>query len=188
MSTPSGEEAPKGSKRPAMTAFKQQQLKAWQPILTPVPVIATFLIVGIVFIPIGIVLVQASNSVVEITTRYDNLDACALNHSCTIDLIVHKKMQHPVYLYYRLDNYYQNHRRYVKSRNDAQLRGSVVKSYSALEDCDPRKSLDGIEKMEDFFLPCGLIAWSLFNDTFTMRDNTTGAKHYTGEERHRLEI
>lgn len=28
----------------------------------------------------------------------------------------------PVYVYYELTNYFQNHRRYVKSRNDDQLR------------------------------------------------------------------
>jgi hypothetical protein len=28
-----------------------------------------------------------------------------------------------VYLYYELDNYYQNHKRYVRSRDDVQLAG-----------------------------------------------------------------
>lgn len=54
-------------------------------------------------------------------------------------------------------------RRYVKSRNDPQLRGSIVDSYSSLEDCDPRKSKDNSEDPKDLYLPCGLIAWSMFN-------------------------
>jgi len=29
----------------------------------------------------------------------------------------------PVYVYYQLDNFYQNHRRYVKSRDYKQLMG-----------------------------------------------------------------
>ncbi len=45
-------------------AFKQQQLRSWQPILTPIPVIITFLVVGIVFIPIGIACIIASDSVI----------------------------------------------------------------------------------------------------------------------------
>jgi len=50
------------SKRPADTAFKQQNLKAWRPILTPKTVILTFFIVGILFVPIGAaVLVTSSN-------------------------------------------------------------------------------------------------------------------------------
>jgi|TARA_B110000971_G_C19688775_1_gene354473 hypothetical protein len=32
-------------------------------------------------------------------------------------------MKAPVHLYYQLDNFYQNHRRYVKSRDDKQMRG-----------------------------------------------------------------
>jgi hypothetical protein len=78
----------RSSKRPAATAFKQQQLKAWQPILTPVPVVITFIVVGIVFIPIGVVLLVASNSVIEVTQRYDD----CVNTTCTVTLNVPSKM------------------------------------------------------------------------------------------------
>jgi hypothetical protein len=36
---------------------------------------------------------------------------------------IKETMTKPVHLYYQLDNFYQNHRRYVKSRDDMQLRG-----------------------------------------------------------------
>jgi len=157
------------SKRPAATAFKQQQLKAWQPILTPFPVIVTFLSVGVVFIPIGIVLLLASNSVVEYTQQYDNI--CPMNSSCTISIDVTQTMQAPVYMYYRLENYYQNHRRYVQSRTDAQLQGQVQTTYSDLSTCDPIISADGSGDPSQLYLPCGLIAWSLFNDTFVLLQN-----------------
>jgi len=144
------------SKRPANTAFKQQQLRAWQPILTPKPVIATFIALGIAFLPIGIALYVGSSSVIEVGTRYDEVCNMTLGTSdyCVVDIKVEEKMEHPVYLYYRMENYYQNHRRYVKSRNDAQLRGDTVDSYSSLEDCDPIKSKDDSEDAENFFLPC----------------------------------
>ena len=117
---------------------------------------------------------DASNRVVEVGKRYDNLDNCPINSTCTITMEVTEKMSKPVYMYYRMTDYYQNHRRYVKSRNDAQLRGEPPTSYSALEDCDPVRSLDGSKNPQDFYLPCGLIAWSVFNDTFSMtKDNTT---------------
>jgi len=162
------------SRRPALTAFKQQQLKAWQPILTPIPVIISFIVLGIAFIPIGSVLLAASNSVVEVTERYDNVEECKdLNTTCTITFKIDEKMTKPVYVYYRLENFYQNHRRYVKSRNDQQLHGDVVSSFSALADCDPRKSVGDSGNSENFYLPCGLIAWSLFNDTFTLRQGNT---------------
>lgn len=46
-----------------MARFKQQQLPAWQPILTPGPVIVTFFIVALIFLPIGIVLLVTSGKV-----------------------------------------------------------------------------------------------------------------------------
>jgi len=156
------------SRRPAATAFKQQQLKACQPILTPLPVITSFLVIGIVFIPLGVVLLVSSNQVVEVSLRYDNNELCDLNMTCVITLEIPEKMEAPVFFYYGLDNFYQNHRRYVKSRNDDQLRGVVVDSYSALEDCEPLRSEDGSKDADNFFLPCGLVAASMFNDTFRL--------------------
>lgn len=45
------------------TAFKQQRLKAWQPILTPKTVLPTLFIIGIIFAPIGGLLVWGSSLV-----------------------------------------------------------------------------------------------------------------------------
>lgn len=45
-----------------------------------------------------------------------------------------------VFLYYQLDNFYQNHRRYVKSRSNTQLNGGEGKwrtSTDIKSDCDP---------------------------------------------------
>jgi len=157
------------SKRPTATAFKQQQLKACQPILTPLPVITVFLVLGVVFIPVGVVLLVYSNQVIEVSQRYDNLAQCSINSTCSISLYVEQTMKSPFYFYYGLDNFYQNHRRFVKSRSDTQLRGEDVSSYSALSDCEPRLSVDDSTDPAEFYLPCGLIAWSLFNDTFQLQ-------------------
>jgi hypothetical protein len=55
--------------------------------------------------------------------------------------------------------------RYVKSRNDAQLRDKSKASETT--NCDPEaKTVDGKP-----IVPCGLIAWSLFNDTYTLIHN-----------------
>merc|ERR1711988_1172584 len=61
-------DAAEQTNRPEDSDFKQQRLKAWQPILTPAWVIGTFLSVGIVFIAIGIAVLIASNDVVEQST------------------------------------------------------------------------------------------------------------------------
>ncbi|OQR73013.1 cell cycle control protein 50A-like [Tropilaelaps mercedesae] len=65
-----------------------------------------------------------------------------------------------VFIYYGLSNFYQNHRRYVKSRSDKQLLGNP--KYTSA-DCAPFDVLDGLP-----IAPCGAIANSLFNDTITL--------------------
>ena len=69
-----------------------------------------------------------------------------------------------VFFYYRLTNFYQNHRRYVKSFDQDQLSGDF-RSNSTISnsDCDPLR-LD--HETGKAYYPCGLIANSLFNDTF----------------------
>jgi len=156
----------KKSKRPSNSNFKQQRLRACQPILTPIPVITTFLVIGLVFVPLGAIMLVSSNAVVEVSARYDNV--CPLNAACNITLQVDSKMSEPVFFYYQLVNYYQNHRRYVSSRNDAQLSGQRVTSYSDLADCSPEASVGGSGDPALFYLPCGLIAKSMFNDTFEL--------------------
>jgi hypothetical protein len=49
--------------KPSDSPFKQQRLKAWQPILTPKWVVGTFVLIGVVFVPIGIALLSTSDSV-----------------------------------------------------------------------------------------------------------------------------
>lgn len=50
--------------------------------------------------------------------------------------------------------------RYVKSRSDKQLRSRA--SESDTTDCKP----EAVTKNNSPIVPCGLIAWSLFNDTY----------------------
>ena len=54
----------------------------------------------------------------------------------------------------------------VGSRSDSQLRGTG-NDLSATSDCAPEQLLqsDGSSKL---IMPCGLIAWSFFNDTYAV--------------------
>ena len=56
----------------ADSAFKQQRLPAWQPILTAGTVLPTFFVIGIAFIPIGIGMLFFSENVRE--HKYDYTD------------------------------------------------------------------------------------------------------------------
>lgn len=165
------------SRRPKPTAFdlfKQQKLPACKPVLTPAWVISVFLLVGFIFVPVGLFTLRASRSVVEIVDQYDAecvpeefkgnkvsfIKDSSISKNCTRYIKVHKKMIAPIYIYYQLDNYYQNHRRYVKSRDDKQLLHGL--NHHDTSSCQPEEHSNGLP-----IVPCGLIAWSLFNDTFT---------------------
>ena len=66
-------------------------------------------------------------------------DPVTLTKSCEETIIVDSDIPAPVYVYYQLDNFYQNHRRYVKSRSNEQLMGTEL-DVGQLEDCDPIKT------------------------------------------------
>ena len=70
-------------------------------------------------------------------------------------------------MYYGLTNFYQNHRRYVKSRDDTQLSGGTVDSVGDLiSDCKPYRSVsveEGGQTVDKPIAPCGAIANSMFN-------------------------
>lgn len=81
-------------------------------------------------------------------------------------------MDAPIFVYYELTNFYQNHRRYVKSYSKEQLLGCTSAKQSGCSgydkdyvetDCEPI-SKNGTRTLS----PCGLIANSLFNDVLLL--------------------
>ncbi|KAI0406038.1 CDC50 family protein [Xylaria palmicola] len=211
---PSPSEEKKTSRRPANTAFRQQRLKAWQPILTPKNVIWIFFVLGVFAAIVGGLLIYASRMVSSIeldytdcgsqaTTddytpmpsglvksywrnngsadinalwkrvenvnfTYNNYELTGLTN-CSLQFKILQDMNAPVRAYYHLDNFYQNHRRYVNSFNaDQLLAKNVTTSTLDNSDCAPLAvedfDEDGQKKTRQIY-PCGLIANSLFNDT-----------------------
>ncbi|KAK5109223.1 hypothetical protein LTR62_007205 [Meristemomyces frigidus] len=211
------------SRRPPNTAFRQQRLKAWQPILTPKTVLPLFFAVGIIFAPIGGLLLWASSQVQEIsidysgcatrapacqdgttqppnsndaivpsdmvTTYFKNSTSDAQRPTwchtttdqaetfgglrtipdttvCHVQFYIPDKLEAPVLLYYQLTNFYQNHRRYVKSFDQSQLSGTArTGSEINGSDCSPLQGEVGADGNWKPYYPCGLIANSRFNDT-----------------------
>lgn len=144
-------------KRPQDTAFKQQRLRAWQPLLTPKWVIGTFAVTGVLFIIIGIIMALVAASVHEYEQLYPS--DCAIGGNCTLEIAIDADLEAPVFFYYKLTNFYQNHRRFVKSRDDKQLRGIA----SSLDSCEPLKTSQKNGLTDKLLYPCGLIASSFFN-------------------------
>ncbi|KAL5219556.1 hypothetical protein ABZP36_020240 [Zizania latifolia] len=139
-------------------------------------VVAAFLLIGVIFVPIGLVSLSASQEIVELVDRYDAtcvpsgdkvgfIQNSDTDKTCTRTLTVPKHMKSPIQIYYQIGDFYQNHRRYVKSRSDKQLR--YKNAVHLTKDCDPEgNTVDGAP-----IVPCGLIAWSMFNDTFAISVN-----------------
>ena len=166
--------------------FKQQTLPAWRPIPSFRSTMITFTVFGIIFLGLGILLYVMSDQIrEEIVGSYDD-NPCKpfLGGQCIVPLKITEKIVAPVYVYYQLDNFYQNHRRYVKSRSFAQLQGTYLTA-DKLTDCDPIiKNKDLAPQINKFYLskttftasdlelpavPCGLVAKSLFNDTYELK-------------------
>lgn len=114
-----------------------------------------------------------NGKIIEVSVKYDNL-CHAYGVPCRIIFDVPEKMEQPVYLFYEIDNFYQNHRRYLKSKSLTQLSGTNIDLATAEKSCDPIirvKDLNfkvswGTKKLlnnDDIANPCGLIAKSFFN-------------------------
>ncbi|XP_059842616.1 cell cycle control protein 50A-like isoform X2 [Hypanus sabinus] len=163
------------SRKPDNTAFKQQRLPAWQPILTAGTVLPAFFIIGLVFIPIGIGLFVTSNNIKEVEIDYTGTESDSPCHKCavngtwnaTCECVVPFQLEQPyegnVFMYYGLSNFYQNHRRYVKSRDDSQLNGDKSSLTEPSKECEPYRMSGKLP-----IAPCGAIANSLFNDTLKL--------------------
>jgi len=154
-----------------VSAFKQQQIWACQPILSPRIVIISLLAIGIFMLPLGIGIYVSTQKVVEYNYRYDDQCPPIINGStntCTIEFNIGKKMSKPIFVYHQLTHFYQNHRRFVGSIDFTQLSGTVYTQYSQLSLCDPIKSFNNSHNESNFFIPCGLVAYSVFNDTFSI--------------------
>jgi hypothetical protein len=82
------------------------------------------------------------------------------NSTCVIRFSVPYDLEHSVFMYYKLSNFFQNHRRYVKSLDSGQLTGTAKSGHDLdhAGDCKPLATRNGLP-----IYPCGLIANSQFN-------------------------
>ncbi|CAI4057506.1 hypothetical protein N7582_000877 [Saccharomyces uvarum] len=186
------------SKKPPNTAFRQQRLKAWQPILTPQSVLPLLILVACIFTPIGIGLIVSATKVQDLTINYSHCDTKASvnsfadipkkytkyhfknkveskpqwklaedesgEKSCELQFEIPNDIKKPIFIYYKLTNFYQNHRRYVQSFDTKQILGEAIKLDDLDTNCSPLRSID-----KKIVYPCGLIANSMFNDTFSQK-------------------
>lgn len=112
-----------------------------------------------------------SLSLFDKSWRYD--DKCELGVICNQSIDIEKDLTENVFFYYEIRNFYQNHRRYFKSKSNEQLRGNDLDLAKVNSDCDPvvknkdlwRTISIGNNNLdpEGVAFPCGMMARSIFN-------------------------
>uniref|UniRef100_A0A8D0HDA5 Cell cycle control protein n=1 Tax=Sphenodon punctatus TaxID=8508 RepID=A0A8D0HDA5_SPHPU len=158
------------SRCPDNSAFKQQRLPASELELTAPAVLSSFFIIGLVCLAVGICLILTVLRVQEIQINYsdicsncsklrENASNWKTECHCTANFTLELSMEGDVLMYYGLQNFFQNHRRYVISRSNAQLLGKDVNIENS--NCEPFTIYPNGTPMA----PCGAIANSMFNDT-----------------------
>ncbi|XP_067311277.1 cell cycle control protein 50B isoform X2 [Pseudorasbora parva] len=170
------------AERPDNTAFTQQRLPAWQPILSAGIVIPGFLIIGLAFIGIGVGLFLTSQTIQVLEMDYTGFAkdspcfSCTIpniqNCTCEITFSLGSLFGGPVFFYYGLTNYYQNFRKYGVSKDDNQLTGDLTYFKNPQDSCSPF----GNDSKNIPVVPCGAIANSMFNDTFELYQIINGTK------------
>lgn len=167
---------------PHSSPWKQQKLKpVCSPILTSSVIRNVLSVVGLIFVVLGVILLVYSNDVKEYSLRYDNDPNCRVTSDmnstqlpvlCEQTFTLEQDMELPVYFYYELKKFYQNHRDYLQSYSHQQLVSQELTETggaSGAGSCDPlKKWLDPSDNIEKVIYPCGLVANSFFSDRFTM--------------------
>ena len=93
-------------------------MNVWRPNLTPKCGLITFALYTIVFVVFGVILQSSSNSVIDSgDLRYDVECDTTSTTDCSFKFNLETTIPKPVYFYYQLENFYQNQRDYVKSRD-----------------------------------------------------------------------
>lgn len=157
----------------------RQEMKSLTPKCDANCAIIFFSILCILFLFFGVPILIAATKIVEFSLDYTNCISDDKGY-CTLNFSLDKTIPQPVFLYYEINNFYMNHRDFVKSRSFPQLRGDIHVDSSNNSKCEGARYIHEIFdndtsryftytghplKGDDYANPCGLIAKSFFNDS-----------------------
>lgn len=157
-------------------------------VLRPVPTILSTmlccLISGIIFLLLGFVILYMSSKIRDFELRYDNQEVCEIAYNstshkkCEVNFTLYEQMDPPIYVYYGMKNFYQNHRKFINSKSTSQLEGKLLNASDLEDECDPIITVKdlGIDTTIGGFIlppdapanPCGLMPRSFFNDSYSL--------------------
>ena len=88
-----------------------------------------------IFILLGLSLLILSSQVYSVNMAYSF--KCSGLEYCEMPIpLIENKVEGPIYLYYELNRFYANHRRFTKSKEPEQLNGKYLDP-EELQECDP---------------------------------------------------
>ena len=173
------------SKRPHDSQLLQQTLSSWQPIYDKKTSLPIFVGIFVVFLAVAVAVLNTCAPSHEVAFDYtgcksidDDDVSCwqQIDNSsvsapclCSVSFTLKKSFDAEVFIYYGLTNFFQSHRDYQDSYDEKQLRGSLHLDVSS--ECEPFAYVQDEDNYTKPIVPCGAVANSLFNDTFTLLDS-----------------
>jgi len=168
-------------RRPRDNPLVQQHMKAFRPVHSFKSALILLTSAFIALFAIGLALcLEATGrgyaAAKEHSVRYDR--KCAVTagqtETCTIEFSLVEDMEGPVLVYYRLVDFYQNHRMFIKSRSYQQLAGKPGADTSKCSPVDESEDLDvhlpmlngAVVNPDSPLNPCGIAAKSYFNGVY----------------------
>ena len=131
-------------------------------------------------VALGIVMQVESNSLKDFSVRYDT-NCPTIGVTCTAVITIPENVRGPVFVYYGLRNFYQNHRLFSRSKKDRQWFGSLYTVEQQDGDCSPIIRNSDLNNGQGTISiagtpldpsgpvnPCGLTSMTVFNDTYTL--------------------
>ena len=168
-----------------MKKLLRQELKSYTPEWNAKCSIITDIFIMISSLTIGIILLYYSKKYYEIEINYSlclngiyNIDN--KRKICKIPFDIDKTIKHPIFIYYKLEKFYLNHRSLVESKSWKELRGEETSTISKcknsylmkemFEENSPYYTNEWGHNFteDDISSPCGLFGRNYFNDTYNI--------------------
>jgi len=136
------------------------------PYYPPWVIVVIYLVTGIMQLIIG----ASIGGDAPVSTKRVEYSDLKLGKFGYVDIEIEEDMKEPIYLYYELTNFHQNHKRFVNSKSDHQWYDGVEieldPDFKHNTDCVPLIYTKDSNDKKRVRFPCGLAADNAFNDTF----------------------